>query len=94
MNTINQSSETENIQEEVFEDSNVAKVLLRAVLTPKEVSEVEAKQKQPQAVMTQLHGNPTGFKTLDTRVDPATKAQLDEDGNLMMVAPVVGGSTL
>lgn len=92
MNQVNESSQNEITQEETFEDSNVNKVLLRAVLTAEQVTEVEDKKKQPQAVMTQLHGNPTGFKTLDTEVNAATKAQLDEDGNLMMVAPVVGGS--
>lgn len=81
----------ESVGEEVFDDSNAKQVPLRQVLTSSQVREVESRKKQPQAVMTQLLGSPTGFKTLDTRVDPATKASLDEDGNLIMIAPVVGG---
>jgi hypothetical protein len=91
MSEVKNVTELENSAEETFEPSSENQCLLRAVLTPAEVSEVEGKKKQPQAVMTQLHGSATGFKTLDTRVDPATKADLDEDGNLVMVAPVVGG---
>lgn len=81
----------ESVGEEVFDNSNAKQVPLREVLTSTQVAEVESRKKQPQAVLTALHGNPAGFRTLDTRVDPATKASLDEDGNLVMVAPVVGG---
>jgi hypothetical protein len=81
----------ESISEEIFDDSDIKQVLLRQVLTASQVREVESRKKQPQAVLTALYGKPTGFKTLDTSVDPATKASLDEDGNLIMVAPVVGG---
>lgn len=91
MSDLKTVSQPESINEEVFDDTSVAKVPLREVLTSTQVTQVESKKKQPQAVLTALHGSPTGFKTLDTRVDPATKASLDQDGNLIMVAPVVGG---
>ena len=81
----------ESVGEEVFDNSNAKQVPLRDVLTSIQVKEVEDRKKQPQAVLTALNGKPTGFKTLDTRVDTSTKASLDEDGNLVMIAPVVGG---
>ena len=81
----------ESVGEQVFDNSNAKQVPLRDVLTSNQVTEVEARKKQPQAVLTAINGRPTGFKTLDTRVDPSTKASLDDDGHLVMVAPVAGG---
>lgn len=82
---------TENDIEGVLSDNPVDSVALRSVLTPAQVTEVEKKKEQPQAVMTQLHGKSAGFRTLDSKVHPDTRAALDQDNKLMTLAPVVGG---
>lgn len=91
MSTVN--AEQRNIHKDNPDSDfdRVQKVALRAVLTPDQVLEIENRKKQPTSVMTQLHGNSTGFHMLDDRVDPQTKAMLDEQNKMILIAPVAGG---
>ena len=90
MNTVN--TEQRNIETEDLEaDHSVHKVILKSVLTPEQVQEVESRKKQPTSLMTQLNGNSTGFHMLDDMVHPSTMAMLDENQNMILLAPVVGG---
>lgn len=90
MSELKNVSETENTHDG-FDEPNIQKVLLRSVLTSQQVSEVQARKKQPTTVLTELRGSPAGYRGLDDRVDPSTKAMLDEQGNMHLVAPVTGG---
>lgn len=89
MNTVN--TELQNINTNDIPEEPLQKVLLRSVLTSDQVREVESRQKQPTVVLTQVHGNVSGYHALGDSVHPMTKAMLDEKERLILVAPVAGG---